>query len=44
MACWRMSRNSLVSIALNNKYLKEQGVPSMRDLWVRFKYGDKARV
>jgi RNA-directed DNA polymerase len=41
---WRMSRNSLVSIALNNTYLKEQGVPSMRDLWVRFKYGDKARV
>ena len=41
---WRMSRNSLVSMALNNKYLKEQGVPSMWDLWVRFKYGDKARV
>lgn len=41
---WRMSRNSLVSIALNNTYLKQQGVPSMRDLWVRFKYGDKARV
>lgn len=41
---WRMSRNSLVSIALNNTYLKEQGVPSIRDLWVRFKYGDKARV
>lgn len=41
---WRLSRNSLVSIALNNTYLKEQGVPSMRELWVRFKYGDKARV
>jgi len=41
---WRMSRNSLVSIALNNAYLTKQGVPSMRELWVRFKYGDKARV
>ncbi|MEM1221587.1 MAG: hypothetical protein AAGH40_02400 [Verrucomicrobiota bacterium] len=41
---WRMSRNSLVAIALNNKYLAQQGVPSIREIWVRFKYGDKARV
>lgn len=41
---WRMSRNSLVSIALNNTYLTKQGVPSIRGLWVRFKYGDKARA
>jgi RNA-directed DNA polymerase len=41
---WRMSSNSLVQIALNNDYLKQKGVPSMRDLWVRFKYGDKAKV
>lgn len=41
---WRMSRNSLVSIALNNTYLTQQGVPSMQELWVRFKYGDKAKV
>lgn len=41
---WRMSRNSLVGIALNNKYLAQQGVPSIRELWVRFKYGDKATV
>ena len=41
---WRMSQNSLVRLALNNTYLKEQGVPSMRELWVRFKYGDKARI
>ena len=24
--CWRMSQNSLVLFALNNRYLKEQGV------------------
>lgn len=41
---WRMSRNSLVNIALNNTYLTTQGVPSIRELWVRFKYGDKARA
>ena len=41
---WRMSRNSLVSIALSNTYLAKQGVPSMRELRVRFKYGEKARV
>ena len=41
---WRMSRNSLVNQALNNDYLRQQGVPSMRDLWVRFKYGEQARI
>jgi hypothetical protein len=41
---WRMSNNSLVRLALNNTFLREQGVPSMGDLWVRFKYGDKAKV
>ena len=41
---WRMSRNSLVAMALNNDYLKRKGVPSMRDLWVRFKYGEQAQV
>ena len=40
----RMSRNSLVTQALNNEYLKRKGVPSMRDLWVRFKYGEQAHV
>ena len=39
---WRMSNNSLVRLALNNAYLHQQGIPSMRDLWVRFKYGEKA--
>ena len=41
---WRMSRNSLVNLALNGRYLEEQGVPSMRTLWVTFKYGDKATL
>ena len=41
---WRMSQNSLVRLALNNTYLAKQGVPSMRELWVRFKYGDQPKV
>jgi len=41
---WRMSQNSLVRFALNDTYLKEQGVPSLRDLWVVFKYADKAQL
>jgi hypothetical protein len=41
---WRMSQNSLVRLALNNTYLANQEVPSMRKLWVRFKYGDQAKV
>ena len=41
---WRMSRNSLVNLALNGRYLEEQGVPSMRAFWVTFKYGDKAKL
>ena len=39
-----MSQNSLVRFALNDTYLKEQGVPSLRDLWVVFKYADKAQL
>lgn len=38
---WRMSGNSLVQLALNDTYLKQQGVISLRDLWVTFKYGDQ---
>ncbi len=41
---WRMSQNSLVRLALNNTYLANQGVPSMRGLWVRFIYGVQAKV
>jgi len=39
-----MSNNSLVRLALNNAYLQEQGLPSMRDLWVVFKYGDQGKL
>nr|WP_309398737.1 hypothetical protein [Cerasicoccus maritimus] len=41
---WRLSRNSLVCQALNDQHLKNQGVPSLRDLWVVFKYGEKAKT
>jgi RNA-directed DNA polymerase len=37
---WRMSQNSLVRFALNNTYLKEQGVPELREIWIRLHYGD----
>jgi len=39
---WRMSRNSLVNLALNNRYLETQGVRSLSKLWVTFKYGGNA--
>ena len=41
-AYWRLSNNSLEQAALGDVYLKSQGVPSMRNLWVVFKFGDKA--
>ena len=37
---WRMSANSIVHRALNNQWLKEQGVPEMRDIWIKLHYGD----
>ena len=40
---WRMSQNSLVRFALNNAYLKEQGVPELRDIWIRLHYGDEPK-
>jgi RNA-directed DNA polymerase len=41
---WRMSQNSLVRIALNNRWLEEQGVPDMRAIWIVLHYGPNARV
>ena len=41
---WRMSRNGLVQKALKNAFLERKGVPSMRDLWVRFRYGDQVKT
>jgi RNA-directed DNA polymerase len=37
---WRMSSNSLVQAALNNQWLKEQGVPELRYIWIKLHYGD----
>jgi len=41
---WRMSQNEIVRIALNNRWLEEQGVPDMRAVWTVLYYGPKARV
>ena len=41
---WRMSQNELVRIALNNRWLEEQGVPDMRAIWIVLHYGPKARI
>ena len=40
---WRMSRNKIVHQCLNNRWLKEQGVPEMREIWIKLHYGDKSR-
>jgi len=40
---WRMSQKSLVGFALKNAYLKEQGVPELRDIWIRLQYGDEPK-
>lgn len=31
---WRMCQNSLVRIALNNEWLSDQGVPSIKEQWI----------
>ena len=41
---WRMSGNSLLQRALNNRWLHEQGVPDMRTLWITLHYGPMAHV
>ena len=41
---WRMSSNSLLQRALNNRWLHEQGVPDMRALWITLHYGPNARI
>jgi len=41
---WRMSQNELVRVALNNRWLEEQGVPDMRAVWIVLHYGSDARV
>lgn len=39
---WRMSANSIVQQALTDDWLAEQGVTSMTQMWIRFKYGERA--
>jgi len=41
---WRMCSNPLVQYALSDCWLKEQGIASLTELWIVFKYGDKAKV
>ena len=41
---WRMSRNKIVHQCLNNRWLKEQKVPEMREIWIKLHYGDKSRL
>lgn len=36
---WRMSHNSIVQQALSNRWLKEQGVPELRSIWIKLHYG-----
>ena len=38
------SRKGYWRMALNDQYLKELGVPSMRNMWVVLKYADKAKI
>ena len=35
---WRMCQNSLVRIALNNDWLSDQGVPSIKEQWISVYY------
>ena len=41
---WRMSNNSLVLIALNNRVLKEQGVPELRSIWLKLHHREATKV
>jgi len=37
---WRMSANPLVNRALSNQWLKAQGVPELRTIWIKLHHGD----
>ena len=41
---WRMSNNSLVRFALNNRVLKERGVPELRSIWIKLHHGAETKV
>ncbi|MDQ8185032.1 hypothetical protein [Pelagicoccus sp. SDUM812002] len=40
---WKMSKTPGVNQALSNRYLKEQGLLSLVDLWSRVHYPDTSR-
>ena len=39
-----MSANSIVQRAPNNRWLKEQGVPELKSIWLKLHHLDKARA
>ena len=41
---WRMSANSIVQRALNNRWLKEQGVPDLRSIWIKLHHGAELKI
>ena len=41
---WRMSSNSLVQQALNNRVLKERGVPVLRSIWNKLHHRGPAKA
>jgi len=36
--CWRLARTYATQLGMNNAWLKEQGLVSVRDLWIAFHY------
>jgi len=41
---WRMSANSIVQRALNNRELKERGVPELRSIWIKLHHGAEVKI
>jgi len=39
---WRLASNRIVQQALDYPYLKSLGLPSLKGLWIAFKYGSQA--
>jgi RNA-directed DNA polymerase len=40
---WRISTSSIVCKALTDRWLKDQGVPETRDIWIKLHYGEGSR-
>ena len=39
-----MSANSIVQKALNNRELKERGVPELRSIWIKLHHGAEVKI